>query len=296
VATRITRSEPAAAAPLKRRHGWLLALALAVCVAGSAAQEGRARLEIIPLQHRLVEDLIPLLEPLLEPGGTLTGAGGQLIVRTSPANLAELEQAIAALDVRLQRLRVSVSQSRIEDSAFDDYGLGASVQGQSGGVAIGRPPGGPGIELDARIARTHGHDEGGDVRMVLTTDGQSAFVNTGVAMPMPYSNQAFTPYGPVLQEGIAYQQTSTGFYVTPRLRGDSVTLDISSRQERFARDGSGAIASGGIETTVTGRLGEWLPLGGVASTTAGSQSEIIAHTRRSRHAHEGYWVRVDLVP
>lgn len=296
MATRLTRSEPATAAPLKHRHGWLLALVLGACIAGSAAQDGRGQLEIIPLQHRLVDELIPLLEPLLEPGGTLTGAGSQLIVRTSPANLADIAQAIAALDVRLQRLRVSVSQSRVEDSAFDDYGIGASVQGQTGGLAIGRPPGGPGTALDARIARTHGHDEGGNVSMVLTTDGQSAFVHTAVALPTPYSNQAFTPYGPVLQEGIAYQQASTGFYVTPRVHGDSVTLDISSGQERFARDGSGAITSSGVETTVTGRLGEWLPLGGAAATTAGSQSEIIAHTRRRQHVHAGFWVRVDPVP
>jgi type II secretory pathway component GspD/PulD (secretin) len=273
---------------------WLLALALGSLIATSAAQDGE--LAIIPLQHRLVDELRPVLEPLLEAGGTLTGSGNQLILRTSPANLAELKQAIAALDVRLQRLRISVSQSRIEDSAFDAYGVGASVQGQTGGIAIGRPPGGPGVALDARVARTHGRDEGGDVRMVLTTDGQSAFINTGEAQATPYSNQAFTPYGPVIQEGIAYQQTSSGFYVTPRVHGDSVTLEISTQLERFARDGSGAIASSGVETTVTGRLGEWMPLGGAAETTASEQTGIVAHTRRRQHVHAGFWVRADRMP
>ncbi len=294
MATRVLRSEPTTAAPLNCRPRWLLALALGGLIAASPAQDGR--LEIIPLQHRLVDELRPVLEPLLEPGGTLTGSGNQLILRTSPANLAELKQAVAALDIRLQRLRISVSQSRIEDSAFDSFGIGASVQGQHGGLAIRRPPGGPGVALDARMARTHGHDEGGDVRMVLTTDGQRAFVNTGEAQPTPYSNQTFTPYGPVIQHGIAYQQTSSGFYVTPRLRGDSVTLEIASQLERFARDGSGAIASSGVETTVTGRLGEWLPLGSAAETTAGEQTGIVAHTRRRQHVHAGFWVRADLVP
>ena len=47
-------------------------------------------LEIIPLRHRTVEQVLPVLRPLLEPGGTLSGSRGQLILRASPANLAEI--------------------------------------------------------------------------------------------------------------------------------------------------------------------------------------------------------------
>jgi hypothetical protein len=42
--------------------------------------------------------VLPALRPLLEPGGVLTGQRNQLIVRTSPANLAELRRALQALD------------------------------------------------------------------------------------------------------------------------------------------------------------------------------------------------------
>lgn len=258
---------------------------------GAVAEDGGPTLEIIPLKYRLFDEVRPLLEPLLEPGATLTGTGNQVIVRTSPANLAELRQALSAIDQRQQRLRVSVSQSRIGDSAYDSYGIDASTGGRRGSIAIGRPPGGPDASFDARIARTHGRDEGTRVQTVLTVDGQAAWVNVVDARPQPWLNQAWTPYGPVVQEGIGWQAAQSGFFVTPRLRGDEVQIEIASRQERFAGDGSGSLDSSSVDTVVAGRLGEWLPIGG----TAGAQGELLAHTRRQSATHTGFWVRVDPV-
>lgn len=276
----------------RRARGLAACVGLLLCAVAVLAQDAGAQLEIIPLRHRLFEELRPLLEPLLEPGGTLTGSGGQVIVKTSPANLDDIRRAITALDQRQQRLRVSVSQSRIGDSAYDSYGIDGSVGGRDAGVAIGRPPGGP-DGVSARIARTHGRNEGTQVQSVLTLDGQSAWVNVVDARPQPYLNQAWTPYGPVVQEGIAWQQAQSGFYVTPRLRGDEVQIEISSQQQRFAQDGSGSLDTSGVDTVVHGRLGEWLPIGGSAETTAGAQGELLAHTRRQSSSHAGFWVRVD---
>lgn len=270
----------------------MLALLAFACLAEPAGQI----LEIVPLQHRDYTEIRPLIEPLLAPGATLTGSGSQLILRTTPDNLAELRQAIAALDTRQQRLRISVAQTRIDDSAFDSYGVDARLQDGDAGVVVGSPPAGPGSALDARITRTHGQDEGSNLYSVLALDGQAAFVDTGEARPQPYVTQPWGPYGGVAQGGIDYVETRSGFHVTPRLRGDAVTLEIASQREDFARDGAGQITTSGVDTVVSGRLGEWLPLGGVAETTAGDQSGLLAHTRRRDNAHAGYWVRVDLVP
>lgn len=272
-----------------------LVLALLAPRLPAADDDGRT-LEIIDLEHRLYDELQPVLAPLLAPGGTLTGSGSRLIVRTTPGNLAEIRQALAALDTRAQRLRISVSTVRIDDSAFDAYALGARAGDQRGSVSIGAPPGGPADGVSARVARTHGRDEGSNLHSVLTIDGRTAFVATGEARPQPSYSGQWGPYGGIVQGGVDYVGTHSGFDVTPRLRGDEVLLEISARREDFARDGSGTIALGGIETTLSGRLGEWIPLGGTAQATAGDQREIVAHTRRRDNAHEGYWIRVDRVP
>ena len=70
------------------RHSvWLGACLLALAFAAQAQQQV---LEVLTLGYRQADDLIPLLRPLLAPGGTLTGTSNRLIVRTTPANLAEL--------------------------------------------------------------------------------------------------------------------------------------------------------------------------------------------------------------
>ena len=63
----------------------LIASTLAVLAGAATAQYA---LEIIPLRHRTVEQVLPVLQPLVEPGATLSGTRGQLFVRASPANVA----------------------------------------------------------------------------------------------------------------------------------------------------------------------------------------------------------------
>jgi hypothetical protein len=301
MATREPGPEPAATAPLIRprraRAAALLAgLALALSLAGSPAAEDGQTLEILETRHRLYDELRPLLEPLLAPGGTLTGSGSRLIVRTTPSNLVELRRAVAALDTRAQRLRISVSTSRIADGAFDAYALGARVDGAQGGVAVGTPPGGPGDEATARIARTQGRDEGTNLHSVLTLDGQTAFVDTGKANPQAWYSTQWGPYGGAAQAGVDYVEARSGFRVTPHLRGDQVEVEVAAQREDFARDGSGGLSIGGVDTRLSGPLGTWLPLGGTAQSTAGDQRAIVAHTRRRDNVQSGYWIRIDLVP
>src|SRR5437660_621554 len=76
------------------------AVSLLIAIPAAVAQNA---LEIIGLRHRTAEQVIPALQPLLEPGATLSGQGAQLFVRASPANLAELRRALDAVD-RPQKL------------------------------------------------------------------------------------------------------------------------------------------------------------------------------------------------
>jgi hypothetical protein len=70
-------------------------------------------LEIIPLRHRTAEQVLPALQPLLEPGATLSGSRGQLFLRASAANAADIKRALEAIDRPSRRLQISV---RLDDA------------------------------------------------------------------------------------------------------------------------------------------------------------------------------------
>jgi len=98
---------------------------------GLACAQGA--LEVIELRHTTAERVMPTLRPLLEPGGVMTGQRNQLVVRTSPGNLAELRKVLEALDRAPRRLVILVRFERPR-LAGDEVILEVSPQRQSPGA------------------------------------------------------------------------------------------------------------------------------------------------------------------
>lgn len=103
---------------------------LLVTLSASAQQA----LEVISLRYRTADQVLDTLRPLVEPGGTLTGQGTQLIVRVSAANLAEIRRALDAIDRPQRRLQISV---RFDDAfAASRRDLEVSGSASNRGVTI----------------------------------------------------------------------------------------------------------------------------------------------------------------
>src|SRR5258706_15326332 len=98
---------PRAVAPRR-----LLALVAAMLMTSLAFAQATV-LEVIALRYRTAEQVIPVLKPLLDRSGTLSGMQNQLIVRTTPANLAELKQVLATLDAQPRQLMITVRQDAV---------------------------------------------------------------------------------------------------------------------------------------------------------------------------------------
>ena len=219
-------------------RGTLIRSALAaVLLLGSATVHGQYALEILSLRHRTAEQVLPTLRPLVEPGGTLTGQGNQLLVRASPVNLAELRRALEAIDRPARRLQISV---RFDDS-FD---AARRSIGASGRIGTDRSN----VELRARDSASSGEARIGQRVQVL--EGGHAMIYTGQSQPVRERRYIQTPGGVVSQEVTVLHDTRMGFEVVPRLAGETVQVDVAG-------------ANG--HTTASGRLGQWFELGAVAS-------------------------------
>lgn len=237
-----------------------LAALLASVALQAASQQS---LEVIPLRHRTAEQVLPALRPLLEPGGTLTGQYNQLIVRASPANLAQLKQALEAIDRPLRRLQISVR--------FDDARESASQGIEAGGRISNR---GSRIDIGA-------HDQRGSAlervdQRLQVLEGGRALIMTGHSTPMP-----------ITRDTMVIRETATGFEAVPRLAGgDTVIVEIAPQRE--TRDQHQRIA-----TTVSARLGEWFEIGG-AATDASREDRGLASASRSRSSEaRRVWLKIE---
>jgi hypothetical protein len=252
-----------------------LALALLCAALQAAAQYA---LEIIPLRHRTVDQVIPVLQPLLEPGATLGGQSGQLFVRTSPANLAEIRRALEALDVAARRLQVLVRFEGGAQTASRD------VSGSGAITSLGSR-----VELRALDTRS-GEYERVDQRLQVV-EGGTAWITTGESRPVPQRQLIRTPGGVVSQETFVVQGANSGFGVVPRLSGRTVTMEVV--QQREAPGAGGSLQSQRAATTASGRLGEWFELGALAESGADEARGIGSASQTLSGASRRVWVKVE---
>jgi type II/III secretion system protein len=84
-------------------------IVLGVCAAAPNAAFAQAAIETITLHHRSAEQLIPLLQPLVEPGGALSGRDNALYLRASAGNRKQIRALVASLDRAPHRLAIWIS-------------------------------------------------------------------------------------------------------------------------------------------------------------------------------------------
>lgn len=258
-------------------------LCLGLFAAGMPAQ-AQQQLEIIPLKSRSVEQVLPAVRPLLEPGATLSGMNDQLFLRASARNRAEIRKALAAIDRPLRNLMIRVSNSR----GSDESSRGGSVDGR---VVIGSNNR---VDANARIWDTRSQRQESGSQMVQTVEGGRAFIQIGRSLPLPLRQVVVGPAGTVVSDTVVYRDIGQGFYVEPRLSGDRVTLEISQHNDTPAGRG-GAANVQRLATTVSGRLGEWIALGGSGRQARGDDRGTLNLSSGDLRDERAVWLRVDPV-
>ena len=261
----------------------MIRLILAVlCCGFFVSAFAQQRMEIIPLKHRLPEQVLPTLQPLLEPGGTLSAMSGKLIVRASPANIEELRRALEAVDTRARSLMIQVRQGGSAQEDDTRVGVDGRVVIRNGDLGVdGR------AQADSRSTRSSGQV----LQRIQTVEDGQAWIYLGKSVPLPMTQVIVGPGGSVATRGTQYVDVGSGFAVRPQLIGDQVVLNITPQNQNLS--GSGAIEGSRLSTTVRGRLGQWLPLGGVSQQSDQSGRGYFDYrSGRSEQVSE-YWIRAD---
>ena len=100
-----------------------LAVSLCLALGSSFLTAAEMTLEIIPLQFRNADEIIPIIRPLVQHGGTVTGMNNQLIIKTTAGNLMEIKQILAKIDKAARRLLITVKQDISGDINTREHGV-----------------------------------------------------------------------------------------------------------------------------------------------------------------------------
>lgn len=276
----------------------------AVLLSLLGAAHAQQQLEIIDLKSRTAEQVLPQLRPFVEPGGTLSGMNNKIFIRASAANRQQIRELLAAIDRPPRRLVVSVRQ----DTDSTAVARGGEVSGRvsSGGTTIESRRtvvGGAGVEVrrggDVVRGQVYDSRSAGAERVaqqVQVVEGGKAYINVGTSVPVPLRQVVVGPGGAVVSESVVFRDLGTGFYAEPQLAGDNVTLTISPTHDTPGSHGPGSANIQRLTTTVSGRLGEWIDLGGTVQERAGEESGTLRHSSRGGSTGRRVQLKVDELP
>lgn len=264
-----------------------------------------AELEAITLQHRNAEDVLPMIRPLLDKDGVASGMNSQLILRTSPRNLAEIKKLLEGIDIVPRRLKVTVMQDVDRETAqrlieiSGEASLGQDVRVRVPDVADGRgmriEAGRDADRVRARVLSTRALESDRKTQQIQVLEGNRAWVNAGKSVPVTQRQMVKSPWSTQVTESTQYRDVVSGFYVLPRISGNQVTLEISVQNDALAPDGGNQPATRvqQLATTVSGRLGEWLVLGDISQQAADDGSTISTRNVSDMQERRNVLLRVE---
>jgi hypothetical protein len=286
---------------------WLAGLLL-VAWTGIGALAQQTVLEVIPLRYRTAPEVIPVIQPLLAREGSVSGFQGQLVVRTTPANLEEIKRVLASLDTAPRQLLITVRQ----DADVARSGSAAEVSGSVGGdharvtIPGSRDPRGGNVVLHegddhVRLHVLEGSGSQGDrsVQSVRVIEGREAFLRVGEAAPVRERQVQRSVVGGRIVEQVVettqYRDAASGIYVRPRVSGDRVTVDVSAQRESLSAQAHRGVNVQGVVTTVSGRLGEWIEIGGIGREASAEQSALLGRSSTAARDSRRVLIKVEEV-
>jgi hypothetical protein len=160
----------------------------------------------------------------------------------------------------LAHMREVSGSVRLGNSARLDVPGGANQNSLSAQLQRG------GDTLNARIDDRDSQNKDHKTQQMQVLEGGRAYIRVGQAVPLPQRQLIQHPWGTEVVEQMQYQDVSSGFYVSPRIRGDNVTLEISTQNDSIGNM-QGNYPRQNVQrssTTLSGRLGEWMEMGGVS--------------------------------
>lgn len=236
-----------------------------------------AATEIIQMNYRMAEDVLPIAQSVVGDQGKVNAYGNQLIVNAPPAVIDELRGVLGQLDNEPKRLLISVDTQNSASS--NDRGYRVDGSATMGNVEIQSGRGEIRGRDQVRIIRRSTQDLGGGTQQVQATEGYPALIQVGQSIPL--TSTGTDGYGQPYQQ-TQYQNVMRGFYATATVTGDRVHVTISSQNDRVEQIRPDVINVQATDTRVSGRLGEWIPLGGISENGSSTQGGLLR-----RHTTEG---------
>jgi len=258
--------------PMRRRCIALVLLWLLPLAAGAASV-----LKTIPLKNRMADEVAAIIRPLA-PDVAVVASGGEILLRGEEAQVNDLAQAVARLDVAQKRLRISVRQGG--DGVVEREG--AELRGSA-------------AQPQPRVFATRDREQPELNQQVQAVEGVWARVVLGRAIPVVEQSITAGPQGSVVRQGTEYKEVNSGFEILPRVMGQNVVVEVRAFHGGTARENGGVLERSQVQSTVQGPLGAWLDVGGSLTSATRDERGTVYATRSREERQSRVQIKIELI-
>lgn len=283
-------------------------LAAVLCTMPLLNYAAEAELRVITLKHRLADEMVPAVRPLLAPGESVSGVDSRLIVRTTARTFVQIEHLLTEIDRPRRNLRISVRHAGESERVQDSQGVSGDMRRGNtrivvtngtrgtGGMSVGRAGPDGNLQLHSQRRVTTKHDTSTQNLTVL--DGGRAFLHVGESIPQVQTFLVLAGNRPGVVSGIQYYDVTTGFEVEPRIVNEAsfteqIQLAVTPRLAFRGNQGIQTVSFQELLTVVTVKPGEWVDLGGLVESTNEVSRQILSTRRNSGSEDSRFLIRVD---
>ena len=209
----------------------------------TASFTAAADTEVVNLSNRTSTDLLPVAQNFIGKDGTVSAYGNQLIVNADPVKIQDLLSLLSQLYTPAKRLLITVdtNENNQQNSA----------------------------DSQTRIISYGTTSRDGGIQQIQASEGVPALIQVGQSVPLTTTQP--DSYGRP-QNQTQYRNVTQGFYVTASVTGETVHLAISTNHDRMSQERPDVVNVQSTDTTISGRLGEWITVAGINRETQADKS------------------------
>jgi hypothetical protein len=265
-------------------------LTIAVLLAALPLRADALDSEIIQVRYRTVQELVPIVSPLLGPAGRISAdpRTNSLIVIDTAEAIDRIARLVQQLDQPPVALRIDVRFGRRQSANEQTASAEGSLSGDGWQVSSGD---GEEDGLHVRLQdRSRRQDQTARVS-VSTVSGSPAYIRYGTEIPyLQRAAGVCRRYGGC-PPTVAFYRVETGFWVTPRIAGDRIDLVIVPQVADLASGQRVRFAAASVHQAVY--PDRWTEIGGVQDRQSSALSEILGASDTGRRGSLSISVKVE---
>lgn len=260
-----------------------------MCLVCVPVQAAGLDFKMITLQHRFPQDILPAVQQLVGPEGSVTAIDQHLVVRATADKMDAVEALVERLDTMQRNVRITVRHDDDVTQGNDAIGVDGSVRYGDAEIDINNARQRENLRFNMDASQTTSRRSGEQFLTVL--DGERAFIQVGQSVPFTQQWVLLTAQYANMQQTTEFHDVTTGFAVRPRYIGNEVEVEITPRIARL--NAMGFIDFEQLSTTVRASRGQWLDIAGVMQRRDEVSRAILSHSQFAEGKNGRLQIKVD---